>query len=191
MLGACPWSVLEGPCAKALLLPVAANAMRRHTNHFLVVLMGGSIAAVERRIILTKVVGAVLADTDALGVYWGEGTLVHEPSEFRKRAATASANDIPGSLWIDVRVEKNGDGTFRCFTTGMAPLGFLEIEVEKSTLPPDELLGFIGDTTCHIVNNRLQIPDGDTMGRTATEKYKVQHGRSMFDRPKVMHLIMT
>jgi len=72
----------------------------------------------------------------------------------------------------------------------MAPLGFLEIEVEKSSLPPDELMSFIGDTACYIVNKRLEIPDGDTMGRTATEMYKVLHDRSMFDRLNVMKLVM-
>jgi len=185
-----PWSSLEGPCATAWWWPDATKAMRRHTNHFLVALVGGTIEAVERRVILTKVVSAVVADTDAVGIYWGEGTLVHEPAAFLQGASTASGLDIPGTLWLDVRVEKNPDGTLRCFTTGMAPLGFLEIEVEKSTLSQDELMAFIGDTACYIVNNRLQIPDGDTMGRTATETYQVRHGPSMFDRAKVMHLVM-
>jgi hypothetical protein len=185
-----PWSSLEGPCATAWWWPDATKAMRSHTNHFLVALIGGSIEAVERRVVLTKAVSAVVADTDAVGVYWGEGTLVHEPSQFLHRASTASAQDIPGALWLDVRVEKNPDATLRCFTTGMAPLGFLEIEVEESSLSPDELMAFIGDTACYIVNKRLHIPDGDTMGRTATEMYKVRHGRSMFDRPKVMQLVM-
>ena len=165
--------------------------MRGHTNFFLVALIGGSIEPVERRVVLTKVVSAVVADTNAVGVYWGEGTLVHEPSEFLQRASTVSAQNIPGTLWLDVRVVRNPDGTLRCFTTGMSPLGFLEIEVEKSSLAPEELMDFIGDTACYIVNNRLHVPDGDTMGRTATEMYKVRHGQSMFDRPKVMHLAMT
>lgn len=129
--------------------------------------------------------------SDAVGVYWGEGTLVHEPNEFIRQSRSISANDIPGTLWLDVRVEENPDGSFRCFTTGMAPLGFLEIEVQKSDLPPDELIGFVGDTACYIVNNRLHIPEGNTMGRSASEQYKVLHSASMFDRPKVMQLVIT
>jgi hypothetical protein len=185
-----PWSSLEGPCATAWWWPDAAEVMRRHTNHFLVALMGGSIDSVERRVVLTKVVSAVVANADAVGVYWGEGTLVHEALAFVRQASSVSAEDIPGPLWIDVRIEKNSDGTFRCFTTGMAPLGFLEIEVIKSSLRPEELMGFVGNTACYIVNRRLHIPDGDTMGRSATEMYKVQHGPSMFDRPSVMYLVM-
>src|SRR5262245_46884149 len=55
-----PWSSLEGPCATAWWWPNATKAMRGHTNHFLVALIGGSIESVERRVILTKVVRAVV-----------------------------------------------------------------------------------------------------------------------------------
>jgi hypothetical protein len=186
-----PWSSLEGPCATAWWWPNATKAMERHTNHFLVALVGGSIEPVERRVVLTKVVSAVLANTDAVGVYWGEGTLVHEPSAFLRQAKAVSPQDIASTLWLDVRVEKNPDATLRCFTTGLAPLGFLEIEVERSTLPPDELMGFIGDTACYIINKRLLIPDGDTIGRSASEMFKVRHCPSMFNRATVMQLVMT
>ncbi|MFO1006489.1 MAG: DUF4261 domain-containing protein [Planctomycetaceae bacterium] len=185
-----PWSSLEGPCETAWWWPNATEAMHGHSNHFIVAIIGGTIEPVERRVILTRVVSEVVSNTDAVGVYWGEGTLVHEPKEFVARASSINPEDIPGTLWIDVRVEENEDGTFRCFTTGMAPLGFLEIEVENSNLAPDELMGFVGDTACYIVNKRLRIPDGDTMGRTAAELYQVRHGRSMFDRANVMHLVM-
>jgi hypothetical protein len=184
------WSELEGPCATAWWWPDATKAMRRHTNHFLIALIGGTIEAVERRLMLTQVVSTVASAADSVGVYWGEGTLVHEPRAFTQMAAKARSNNIPGPLWIDVRVEQNDDGTLRCFTTGLAPLGFLEIEVEKSGLSQGDLAGFIGDTACYVVNQRLHIPDGNTMGRTQDEMYVVSHGPSMFDRPTVMRLEM-
>jgi hypothetical protein len=185
-----PWSDLEGPCATAWWWPEATEHMRRHRYHFLVALIGGSIDQVERRVILTKVVSAVVSGTDAVGVYWAEGTVVHEPGQFVEQAESASEDDIPGPLWIDVRIEENDDGSYRCFTTGMAHLGFLEIEVERSRLAPEELMEFIGNTACYIVNGRKQIEDGETMGRTESERYKVRHVPSMFDRSPVMSLVM-
>ncbi len=119
------------------------------------------------------------------------GTIVHEPREFVKQAKSVDADNIPGPLWIDVRVEDNGDGSLRCFTTGMAPLGFPEMEVEKSDVPGEDLMSFIGDTAVYIVNNRLDIKDGETMGPSTTEQYRVRHGPSMFDRPPVMRLVMS
>lgn len=185
-----PWSELAGPCETSWWWADAADTMRAHTHHFLVALIGGSLEPVERRLALTKAVAAVVEGSDALGVYWGEGTLVQGPAAFLALARAARADDVPAALWIDVRVEPNPDGTARCFTTGLSPLGFLEIEVPRAHLPPHDLFGFIGDTACYIVNNRLQIPDGDTIGRTATEKYKVRHARSMFDRGTVLHVLM-
>ena len=119
-----PWSELEGPCATAWWWPEATKRMKPHKYHFLVALIGGSIEPVERRVIVTNVVSAVVRNTDAVGVYWGEGTLVHEPSQFAQQAVSASPKNIPGPLWIDVRVERNEDGSLRCFTTGMPRLGF-------------------------------------------------------------------
>ncbi len=187
---AIPWSSLAGPCATSWWWPEATACMEQHACHFFVVLRGGSLDSVERRIILTRLTAAIVRESDAVGVYWGEGTLVHEPGEFLRQAESASPHHIPGTLWIDVRVEEYEDGSLRCFTTGLAPLGFLEIEVRKSYLASDELMSFVGDTACYIVNNRLHIADGETMGHTATEQYQVRDGPSMFDRSKVMQIVM-
>ena len=127
---------------------------------------------------------------DAVGVVWSEGMLVHEPSAFVEQAEGVNAKQIPGPLWIDVRVEKNDDESLRCFTTGLEPLGFAEIEVPRARLEPQELLEFIGDTACYIVNNNMPIKDGETLGRTAEEKFKVRYGKSMFDRGRVMQIDM-
>lgn len=185
-----PWSSLAGPCATSWLWPEATECMEAHQCHFLVVVRGGSLEPVERRLILTRLTAAVVRDADAIGVYWCEATLVHEPDMFLELAKSARPHDIPGMLWIDVRVEEYEDGTRRCFTTGLAPLGFLEIEVRKSYLAADELMNFIGDTACYIVNSRLHISAGETMGHTESEQYTVLHGPSMFDRGKVMQIVM-
>lgn len=185
-----PWSQLEGPCATAMLWPDATEAMKQHTNFFLVAILGGSMDPVERRVLLTRIVSKVVANTDCVGVYWGDGTLVHAPDTFLEFAPKARADDIPGPLWLDVRVEPNPDGSWRCFTTGMAPLGFAEIEVQSSSLDPGDLLEFIGDTACYIVNTRQHIPEGNTMGRTPTQQFQVRYGESMFDRSQVMQLVM-
>ena len=185
-----PWSQLEGPCAASWWWPKAAEQMRQHRYHFLVAVIGGPIEAVERRVILTHVVGAVLRGTDAVGVYWSEATIVHEPKEFLGQSKSFGPHKIPGALWIDVAVQRNPDGSFRCFTTGLEPLGFLEIEVERARMKPQDLIGFIGDTACFIVNGRKVISPGETMGRTPQERFVVRQGQSMLDRGPVMRLEM-
>jgi hypothetical protein len=185
-----PAKELEGPCATAWWWPDAVRQLETHRYHFLLTLIGGTVEPVERRIVLTRLTSAVVRHTDAVGVYWGEGTLVHEPAAFVREAQRIDAGHIPGHLWIDVRVERNQGGTHRGFTTGMEPLGFPDIEVQKSERDPEELMAFIADTAAYIVNNRLHIQDGETLGRSADEQYEVRHGRSMFDRSRVMRILM-
>src|SRR5262245_15463851 len=72
-----PWSDLEGPCATAWWWPEATARMRKHNSHLIVALMGESGDLIERHICLTYLVAAVAANTDAVGIYWGAGTVVH------------------------------------------------------------------------------------------------------------------
>ena len=174
MPGPIPWSSLEGPCATAPSWPEAAEAMRRHKYQLVVAVIGGTIEAVERRVILTRLVGAVASDTDAVGVYWGEGTLVHEPKQFVREAKAVSADDIRGRSGLTCGLRKTPTARSAALRPDWQPLGFLEIEIERATVPPEELMGFVGDTACYVVNRRLHIRDGETMGRTPTEQYKVR-----------------
>jgi len=183
-----PWSQLEGPCATAWWWPDAASAMKDHSNHFVVAIISGTIPKVERRVELARIVAAVTCGTDAVGVYWGEGTLVFEPKCFDSQIRTASVNDVPVELFVDVRGELNDDGTSRCFTTGMESLGFREIEIPKSVQKPTQLMEFVIDMARYIVNNRLSIPDGDTVGTTAEVQYVVRYSKSMFPRSSVMQI---
>src|SRR5688500_3842056 len=109
MPGPIPWPDLEGPCATSWWWPEATEKMRAHKYSVLVSILGGKIPPVERRVILTRVVSAVVRHTDAVGVVWSDGMLVHEPAAFVEQAEGVNAEHIPGPLWIDVRVEKNDD----------------------------------------------------------------------------------
>jgi hypothetical protein len=96
-----PWSDLEGPCATSWWWEEATEKMRGHKYHFIVTVMGGTIPPVERRIILTNLVATVLRHTDAVGVYWAEGTVVAAPEAFLEQSEGISETQIPGQLWID------------------------------------------------------------------------------------------
>lgn len=183
-----PWKDLEGPCATAWWWPEATERLKSHTNHVLVAILGGEMDRIDRRVLLTHVVRAVLKTTDAVGVYWAEGTVVHEPKTFLEESAKVTAEDLSPHLWIDVRVEQNPDGTFRSFTTGLAPLGFLEIEVKRSKRSPEDLMQFVGDVAAYVVNSRVHVKHGETMGGSAEERIKATHAESMFGRGTVLHL---
>ncbi len=79
-----PWPELEGPCAAAWWWPGATAAMRGHSAHVLVALMGDTGNPIQRHITLTHLVAAVASHTDAAGIYWAADA----SSTTRRRSAS-------------------------------------------------------------------------------------------------------
>ena len=189
MPGPIPWPELEGPCETAWWWPEAAARMRGHTHHFIVALMGGAGDVRERHVRETHLVAALAKHTDAAGIYWGNGTLVHDPEAFQRQADGLTAENLVPHMWVDMRAEHNGDGTCRFFTTGMEAFSKREIEIERTPLDPESLLDLCYPIINYLLTEDVKIRDGETVGRSAEEKFKVTYGRSMFpSREKVMKI---
>ena len=176
-----PWSDLEGPCATAWWWPEATETMKGHTAHVLVVLMGETGNPIQRHCTLTHLTAAVASHTDAAGIYWGGGRLVHDPNVFIEQACNLSPEDLPLHLWIDFRVEQNDDGLCRLFTTGLKAFGKMEIEIPHSEKEPAEVFNFACSIADYILKSDPNIRDGHTVGRSEAEKIRVTYAPSMFD----------
>jgi hypothetical protein len=184
-----PWPELEGPCETAWWWPEAAERLRGHTHHLIVALMGGAGDVRERHVRETCLVAALAKHTDAAGIYWGNGTLVHDAEAFQKQAEGLTAGNLVPHLWVDMRVEDNGDGTCCFFTTGMEAFSRREIEIERTPLDAESLLDLCYPVINYLLAADVKIRDGETVGRSAEERFKVTYGRSMFPtREKVMKL---
>ncbi len=176
-----PWSHLEGPCATAWWWPDATEKMKGHGSHVLVALVGDSGNFIQRCITLTHLAAAVAAHTDAAGIYWGGGTLVHDPQVFIEQAKDISLGNLPLHLWIDFRVEQNEDGSCRLFTTGLKVFNHMEIEIPQCTKPPADILDFAHAIAAYVITSSKTIRDGETIGRSEAEKVRVSYAPSMSD----------
>ncbi|MGO8752353.1 MAG: DUF4261 domain-containing protein [Thermoguttaceae bacterium] len=176
-----PWSNLEGPCATAWWWPEAAERMRGHSAHVLVVLAGDTGNLIRRHIALTHLTAAVASHTDAAGIYWGGGTLVHDPKVFIEQAQNLSPHNLPLPLWIDFRIESNEDGSYRLFTTGMKAFGKAEIEIPHSRNKPAEVFNFACSIADYVITGNPNIEDNHTVGRSETEKIQAVYAPSMWD----------
>jgi hypothetical protein len=186
-----PWSELEGPCATAWWWPEATEQMSRHTHHLIVALMGKEGGVNERHVRLTHLVAALARHADAAGIYWGNGTLVHEPDAFQKQADGLTAEHLVPHLWVDMRMEQNDDGTIRFFTTGMKAFSQHEIESERTSLNTEALLDFLYPVIDYLLRSGAKIRDGETLGRSVEEKIRVTYGPSMYpSRGIVMKLAL-
>jgi hypothetical protein len=191
-----PWVDLEGPCAAASTevlqrWPEATEVMRAHKEHVLVVLSDAPPKIIGQRIGLTHVVSAVLSTTDAAGVYWGEGPIVHEPKVFIEEAKAASLESIPYGLWVDLCVTRGSKpDTITVFTQGLRALGHREIEVVDSCLPPLDVIAKIEMLVDYLLDQGPIIGDGQTFGATDEERILVRFAASILPRDDVMRLAL-
>jgi hypothetical protein len=184
-----PWSDLEGPCETSWWWPEATERMKCHTHHAIVALMAPIDDPTQRHIWLSHLVSAVAKKTDAVGVYWGNGTVVHDPADFQELVADLALNDVEPRLWIDMRLEQNEDGSYRFFTTGMTAFERAELEIDRSQRHPKEILEFTYQIISYLLNGGVNIADGETIGRSEEEKICITYGPSMWERErKVMKL---
>ena len=176
-----PWTDLEGPCATAWWWPEATEKMSSHTSHVLVFLGGDKGNLIQRHIALTHLAAAVASHTDAAGIYWGGGRLVHDPEVFIEQAQNLSPDNLPLPIWIDFRVEQNDDESYRLFTTGMKAFGKMETEIPHSKKKPAEVFDFAYSIADYIITSNPNIQDGHTVGRSETEKARAAYAPSMWD----------
>lgn len=184
-----PWSELEGPCATTRLWPEATEACRAHKAHLLIAVRGAEgDSPLALRVLATQVAAAAVEELGAMGVYWGAGSVVSEGSQFVQLAAGASEQDLPLLLWIDFRVWRQEDGSRYIATTGLADLGLMEIEGASRKLGAEVLLEKTYDLAHYVAQSGPVLRDGDTVGASASERIKVSHRPSVWERGQVVFL---
>lgn|GEM_PF-755941 len=183
-----PWTDLEGPCSTSWEWRDAEKKMKNHKGQILITVTGDKKDRVEKALILTRLMAAAIQCHDTAGVYWGDGTVVHEPGYFVKEAKAAYRDNLPVHLWCEFRIQKNEDKSLNIITTGMESFGCMEIEILSSTNKISYIMPF-AMATAEMQLKGENIKDGDTVGFDEETRIKVTYEKSTWDRPgKVMRL---
>ena len=174
-----PWSQLEGPAETAWYWPGAAEALREHAAHLLVTLVDEGGKAIDKAIAVTRLTAALAATTPSVGVFWGQGRLVHPPVAFLEQAAAMRGDNMPLFLWVDFRVERIDGGGVRLFTTGLDALGGVEIEAPRFDGHPQLLVKYVYNIAHYQLERRKVIKEGDVIGLTDDVQATARRGTSM------------
>lgn len=178
-----PWSDLQGPCETTMLWKEAADQVPAHTAHYIVTVMA-ELGPMPLAALLTRVVAAVLdATPGAIGVYWGSAPLVVSRDLFLQFATEVLPKGPPLVMWVDFRVYRLPDGASAGFTSGLAGLGFREIEAARAHEKPSELYARLQALAEYVVTHPTAIKSGDTVGGDAHEKIRVRFAPSQHSRP--------
>jgi hypothetical protein len=182
---------LEGPCQTSILWPDAKKEIEKHKFHLIATVSSDELSEIELSTLLTKVTAALMAVTPgAIGVYWGNSTMVIPKNLFIDFAIEVLPEGPPIHIWVDFRVGKGEKNNSSGFTTGLASLGLMEIEAVNSPETVPELRDRLTGIADYLIENGLVIKDGDTVGEDDNDKIKVMYEESYFGiEGKVMALI--
>ena len=186
MPGPYPAQDLEGPISTTWMWPSEPpiESVKQHRTFLLIAGTAGTRDAITRRLIVTAATTLAAKQPGVMAVYWPESTLVHFPPVFVQMAETFTKPDGPPLyLWVDLRAFRNDDGTTGLFTTGLAPLGHMEIEVPSVDMSPGDLREWLFNIMLYLIQKGPVLQHGQTIGMTAEHLVPITHGPSSFGRP--------
>ena len=185
-----PWSDLEGPCATSILWKNAAEEVKRHKYHWIVTVMSPESEPIPLAERLTQATVALMAACpSAIGVYWGNATLLVPTNLFIDFAQKIMPAGPPLHIWIDFRIGRDSERSSSGFTAGMTALGHMEFETQNCPEPPGELRQRLESLARYVLENGPVIKDGDTIGEDANERIRIVYSKSSFGhKGRVMRL---
>jgi len=153
-----------------------------HKAHLVVVAQGDG-SPLERLGAFTSILAAVAEASPAVGVYFGGAGASHDPKFFRE---LAHEHDVRSRLplWSGVSIARETDGRLSLLSLGMKQLELPDLLLVASREKADEAVPMLYDLLAYVVSRGGPLADGDTVGRTAAEKFPVHYVPSPVD-PKV------
>lgn len=125
---------------------------------------------VETLTLHTHLVAAVVDAHRAVGVYEGSARATHGP-EFYVEIATTT--DIPVMLWTGVSIARPNAKTTEILTLGFDQVGMPNFLFVAPLGSEGDALELLFRVAGHVAENRQAIPEGETIGRTASERLPV------------------
>lgn len=126
----------------------------------------------ERDGTMARLVAAVLESSPAIAGMLGHGVTFIEKETFLQ--AVRDAETLPIEACVDLTVAGEGPRRASLLTHGMQRYGREEIYVTAARDQASEALNFIWGIADWLLSSDEKLPTGDTVGRTAEEKVKVQ-----------------
>lgn len=179
-----PMAVPNGEADDAVRFSLSAMGtgwkLPKHNAH-LIVTCNTSGAPLESLSLLTSLLAAVVKSSPAVGIYWGEASATHDPKFFLE---TAQESDISFRimLWTGVSMAREADGRLSLLSLGMEQLNLPDLLLVAPKSAGSSALEAFFNLLAYVANRGTPIPDGDTVGRSATEKLRVQYVSSPLDQ---------
>ena len=182
MVGLIPAPVPKGEADEAAHYSVSALDRKwklpPHRAH-LVVTLHAQGDAMTRISLLTSILAAIAESSPAVGIYWGDAGATHDPKFFRdiaKERTTLSRL----ALWTGFSIAREGP-RLSLLSLGMKQFDLPDLLLVAPLAKSQDAIPFMFDLLGMAIEGGKPLPEGDTVGRTATEKLPVHYVPSPVD----------
>jgi hypothetical protein len=152
-----------------------------HKAHLIVTLHGEG-DAMTRLSALTSILAAVAEVSPAVGIYCGDAGATHDPRFFRELARSRTTPSRL-ALWTGISIarEDNEDKRYSLLSLGMKQFELPDLLLVVPPAKTDDAIPFMLELLGMVVESGKPLPEGDTVGRSATEKLPVHYVTSPVD----------
>ena len=178
-----PMAVPKGEAEEAVRFSVSAMGtgwkLPVHKAH-LVVSLRDDVSSLETLTRFTSILAAVAESSPAVGIYWGDAGATHDP-KFFVSIVREREDVLPIMLWTGLSVTSEKYGRLSLLSLGMKQLNLPDLLLVAPKSARNEALTTFFDLLNYLAELGKPIPEGDTVGRTESERLPVHYVQSPID----------
>ena len=148
----------------------AVGVAREHRAHIMVAVFGKEEDAIEKGKLYAKIMASCCLQRYATGVYIRG--VVLEPRLYKGLADMMKEGELPIFNWIWFGLWRD-EGGMNAYTRGMEAFGKDEMEVLGTDAEPVDLRDFLADLASFVLENDVELHDGETIGFTDDDKHSI------------------
>ena len=165
-----PGGEAEGNAENNYMWEDAVKVAKEHRAHLMVAVLGKEEDLLEKGKLFTKVVAACCRQEYATGIY--TSGVVFEPRFYESFAEQMREDELPIFNWIWFGLWRDENG-MNGYTYGLDSFGKDEMEVLGTDAKPSDLRDFLASLVSYVLENDVELHDGETIGFTADDKHTI------------------
>ena len=165
-----PGGEAEGNAENNYMWEDAVKVAKKHRAHLMVAVLGKEEDLLEKGKLFTKLVAACCRQRYATGIY--TSGVVFEPRFYEGFADMMQEDELPIFNWVWFGLWRDENG-MNGYTYGLDVFGKDEMEVLGTDAEPGDLRDFLANLTSYVLENDVELHDGETIGFAADDKHTI------------------
>ncbi len=159
----------------------------KHKGHVIVSILNGGTDLIKENLLFNKIISSILNNSKSIGVYIGGRSLLLSKEFYQRNLDDFSENDLPinNLIYFGIRKEANKNSVY---TYGLKDFRKTEMEIIESSHNLDELIEMMYNLTSYVLENDVNLKDGETIGMSETQKLSIKLSPGKFLEGKTLKI---